>query len=451
MVVVDVNNLESDFFEITNKNIKSNNDLLKSCLKGNEKVDDKLHVITVISNICNFKRRWQLMIEFIDRIKQFKNIELYVVELIYENQIFRITDPNNPNHLQLKTEHALWHKENMINLGIEKLLPKDWKSVAWIDGDIEFENLNWVDETLKVLTKFDLVQLFTTCFDLDENNIPMSIWQSYGYKYCQGETFKHNKGINYWHSGYGWACTRDFYNRIGKIYDKGIIGSGDYILTQAIIGNIASADKSLTEFKNEIIEYKEKINNYDIKIGYISTNIKHYFHGSKINRKYIERNQILIKHRYNPLLHLEYNNDGILVPTKNMSEEFIKDIKDYFFQRNEDEFYDIIYKDIKTEIYYFNLDCLNKSFFESIIYVEHCTKIDYDLSILLMDDVITISLKNGIIKVKLTNDQYDELVSKKIISVKSFENTEFYENKNVFLNIELQRELNLVKLTFIYK
>jgi len=398
MVVIDVNNLEQDFFEITTKNIKSNSELIKNCLKGSEMIDNKLHVITVISNICNFKRRWQLMIEFIDRIKEFPNVELYVVEMIYEDQFFRITEPNNPKHLQLKTEHALWHKENMINLGIQKLLPSDWKSVAWIDGDIEFENLNWVDETLKVLTKFDLVQLFTTCFDLDEYNIPMNIWQGYGYKYCNGETFKHNKGVNYWHSGYAWACTRTFYDKIGKIYDKGIVGSGDYILTQAIIGNVACADKSLSDFKKEIIEYKERLNNYDLKIGYITSNIKHYFHGSKVNRKYIERNQILIKYKYSPILHLEYDHNGVIVPTRNMSSEFIRDIKDYFFQRNEDEYYELIYKNINSQVYYFNINNLNNCSFSSIIYIEHCKEFYDRLSISFHNNIITLNLTNGDIK-----------------------------------------------------
>ena len=98
MVVIDVNNLEQDFFEVTTKNINSNNELIKNCLKGSEMIDDKLHVITVISNICNFKRRWQLMIEFIDRIKEFPNVELYVVEMIYPKQKYIITQKNNKHH-----------------------------------------------------------------------------------------------------------------------------------------------------------------------------------------------------------------------------------------------------------------------------------------------------------------------------------------------------------------
>jgi hypothetical protein len=223
----------------------------------------------------------------------------------------------------------------MINIAINKLLPVDWKSVAWIDGDLEFDNPNWAVDTLKVLTEFDIVQLFTTCMDLDKNNTPMSIWQSYGYKFTQGEQFKYNKGINYWHSGYAWACTRDFYEKIGKIYDRGILGSGDFILTQGILKHIACADRDLTGYHDDISELVDKLDN--VKVGYVPNNIRHYFHGSKINRKYIERNDILIKYKYNPILHVEYDENGILVPTKKMSLNFINDIKNYFSQRNEDE------------------------------------------------------------------------------------------------------------------
>jgi len=120
----------SDKIELIENNykIKSNNHLLLDTLKNNILIDNTLHIITVISNICEFKRRWDLMEQFILRTENLPNVKLYVVELAYGNQDFHITSPTNPQHLQLRTEYALWHKENMINLGIKKLLPEDWNS-----------------------------------------------------------------------------------------------------------------------------------------------------------------------------------------------------------------------------------------------------------------------------------------------------------------------------------
>ena len=331
------------------------NHLIKDAILNCEPIDNTLHVITVISNICEFKRRWFLMKEFIKRMNDTPNIQLYVVEIAYGNQDFHITDENNSKHLQLRCEHALWHKENMVNLGIKKLLPDNWKAVAWVDGDIEFDDPKWSLNCLKILNHFDFVQLFTTCMDLDNNEIPMNIWQSYGYKYAHGYPFQQLKGINYWHSGYGWACKREIYEQMGGLFDKGILGSGDYILCQAILKKPAFISHKLSGFKNEIHNFIKKIYSdiddidavsvfgdvsnvsNNIKVGYVPTNIKHYFHGSKINRKYIERNEILIKHNFDPAIHLKYDENGVIIPTELMSADFLQDILHYFSQRNEDE------------------------------------------------------------------------------------------------------------------
>jgi len=323
--------------EPTKKIIPFNSEILKA-LNNWEIYDDTLHVITVISNFCEFKRRWQLMKEFIEKMKNFENIQLYVVELAYGNQNFHITDKNNKNHLQLRTKYPLWHKENMINIGVKKLLPKNWKAVAWIDGDIEFDNPNWVIDTLKVLTKCDLVQLFTTCLDLDEKEIPFSIWQSYGYKYAHGNSSYHkDKGINYWHCGYAWACRRDFFDKMGGLYENSILGSGDYIMTQGYLGLNSSVHGDLVGFDEDVKRYNKNLDN--IKIGYIPTNIKHFFHGSKENRRYIERNDIYVNHKFDPNIHITKDKNGVIIPTKKMTKQFLKDIEDYFRVRNEDEFF----------------------------------------------------------------------------------------------------------------
>lgn len=344
MVVIDIDTINLIFDDKSKSKNKNNRNILYNTLKSDETISETLHVISVISNICNFKRRYELMKQFIERMEEFKNIKLYIVELAYGDQQFEITSDSNPCHLQLRVEHALWHKENLINLGIKHLLPVNWKAVAWIDSDIEFENINWPLDTLKILTKFDLVQLFTNCFDLNEHEIPMSIFQSFGYKYCNGEKFEHIRGINYWHPGYAWACTRDFYEKIGGLYEKGIIGSGDYILTQSILNNVACGDNSLKKFYSDLKKYVDNIYSFHFNIGFTPGNIRHFFHGCKSKRKYIERNQILIKYDYDPINHIKYDENGILILTENISHNFINDILEYFKQRDEDEYYELIKK-----------------------------------------------------------------------------------------------------------
>jgi len=173
---------------------------LKKTINNNDPIEEKLNVITIISNICRYKRRWDLIKDFINRMEYENDVNLYVVELAYEHQDFMITNSNNKNHLQLKTDTpALWHKENLINIGVKKLLPPNWKAFAWIDSDIEFDSVHWASDTLRLLNGYyDIVQLFTCCFDQNYDGSTMSVFQSFGYKYVEGSHYV-NSGINYWH------------------------------------------------------------------------------------------------------------------------------------------------------------------------------------------------------------------------------------------------------------
>jgi hypothetical protein len=65
--------------------------------------------------------------------------------------------------------------------------------------------------------------------------------------------------------------------------------------------------------------------------------IRHYYHGKKKNRNYVERTTILAKYQYSPIKDVTYDKDGIIIPTENFSDEFKEDIMSYFWERKEDE------------------------------------------------------------------------------------------------------------------
>ena len=72
-------------------------------------------------------------------------------------------------------------------------------------------------------------------------------------------------------------------------------------------------------------------------MGYSPGIIRHHYHGKKANRKYVERNEVIINHQYSPSIHVKYDEIGVLVPTENFSDEFKEDIMKYFEERKEDE------------------------------------------------------------------------------------------------------------------
>ena len=310
---------------------------IKYAISNNEPIEEKLNVIVVISNPCLYARRYKLVNEFIKRMEDEENINLYVVEMIYNNQKFVITNKHNKNHLQLHSEVPLWHKENMVNLGVKYLLPKNYKAFAWIDGDIEFENNSWALDTLKILNGCkDVVQLFSHCIDLNYNGTNLNIFNGFGYSFNKKKQFI-QKGSEYWHPGYAWAMTRKAYEKIGGLYDKGILGSGDSIMALSFINKCdkMNNNKYNIDYNNSMLEFQK--NAKKLRLGYTPGMIRHHFHGSKINRKYTERWKILMKYDYSPITNISYNEKGIIIPTNNFSDEFKNDIFNYFKERKEDD------------------------------------------------------------------------------------------------------------------
>jgi len=321
--------------EIDNICYKTNE--IKYAIANNDPIEDKLNVIIVISNPCLYAKRYILMREFVKRFEEEEeNVNLFVVELIYAGQRFIVTDKQNKNHLQIKTVTPIWHKENMINLGVKYLLPADYKAFAWIDADLEFESNTWALDTLKILNGCkDVVQVFSHCLDMDAKKNNLNIFNSLGYSFCKGKEYKPR--TDYWHPGFAWAITRKAYEKIGGLYDKGVLGSGDHIMAMAFINKVefATVTNYNEDYKNSMFEYQKKVKH--LRIGYTPGVIRHHYHGTKENRKYSERWQVLVKHDYSPVKHITYDEKGILIPTPAFPEEFKKDIFNYFKERKEDD------------------------------------------------------------------------------------------------------------------
>jgi hypothetical protein len=312
---------------------------IKTVLRSERKpIESKLHVIAVISNPCLFARRYILFKEFVQRMERDEpNVILYVVEMAYGTQQFLMTQSKNPRHLQLRTDTPIWHKENMINLGVHKLLPHDWKAFAWIDADVEFDSPTWALDTLRILNgECDIVQIFSHCVDMDPKERPMSVFQSAGFQYSKRVPF--GTGKNLWHPGYAWACTRDAYQIMGGLYDQAILGSGDNIMMLSLIqnGHKAINPDSTDGYRASVRDFQLWVK--DLRFGYVPGVIRHFFHGHKHNRKYMDRWKILVDYKYDPKYFVQYTDDGILVPCPGTFPKGLKrEIMKYFAERNEDE------------------------------------------------------------------------------------------------------------------
>ena len=293
---------------------------------------DVLYVIAVVSNPARFDKRYQLFKEFCNRMEKEKQVKLIRVELQQGHRPF-ITN----SEIRLKTDHEIWYKENLINIGVSKL-PKNWKYMAWIDTDVEFQNKKWVQETIDQLQTYKVVQLFSHCVDMGIRTEAMHVHIGFMYQYCNGETWKEPRYGGTWHPGYAWAIRREAYDAIGGIMDFAILGSADTHTALSLIGLVSkSLNRDLHEnYKKLWYVFQDRCEKFIKRsVGYVPGTILHHFHGDKVNRQYQDRWKILINNQYDPLVDVIKDSEG-LWRLEGSKIKLRDDIIMYFRQRNED-------------------------------------------------------------------------------------------------------------------
>lgn len=304
---------------------------------------DKLHVVTMISNSAMFHSRYALYRDFAKRMQE-AGVILWTVELQLKHRPFEVTSPLNPHHIQLRGDDELWHKENCLQIAMSRL-PYDCKYVAWIDADIKFDNVNWVQDTINALQRYKVVQMWENAVDKDENGSALDnhVHTSFMSQYVKGGYhYPHKTTYSYWHPGYAWAARKHAIDEMGGLLTRGILGAGDHHMALAFIGQ---AKHSFHSDAHQV--YKEYILDFqDIcekalrrSVGYVKGLIIHEFHGAKVNRKYWSRWQILIKNNFRPYHDIKPNMYGVFQWHDDHTDRFMRlrdDVYTYIDGRNED-------------------------------------------------------------------------------------------------------------------
>lgn len=333
-----------------------------SCLEELKKADihikeeDTLYAIIPIFNPKGYNTRYNLYYDFMNRLESYKKInksklEVYVIECAFANRPFVVTEKCNRRHIQVRSCSELWIKENLINLAIQHL-PQSWKYVAWIDADISFSNWNWIDDTIKSLQHFDVVQLFQTAVDLGPEKEVIKSYNGFAYLYKKEHRlmfeskdkqseFKKKRKYEVAHPGYAWAIKKRPFNNIGGLFDVGILGSSDHHMAMAFIGKVMDSvhKKMHPNYLERLNQYQQLCNEYiSGNLGYVSGSIIHYWHGCKKKRYYVDRWAILIKNKYDPDTDLKREWTGVYALSlyNRRQRDLARDIQTYFALRNED-------------------------------------------------------------------------------------------------------------------
>lgn len=321
-----------------------------------DRVDSTLYVVTPIFNPVRFRKRWMLYKKFEQYVLSFPGVQLVTIEAAFGDRA-AVVEKSHDRHtvITVRTSSEIWTKENLINLAVQRL-PHDWKYVAWIDADVQFARPDWVGETVQQLQHYDYVQMFSNAHDLNDRHEVIKSFTGFAYcyhnvggdnrMYNQIPTFNKkeyttsgngNKG--YWHPGFAHACTRKFFDAVGGLIDWTILGGGDTYMMYAIAGMLTerTMPRSLGDTGIRWLrEWEQRAERYSRRnFGYVHGDIFHYYHGSRADRGYQDRGQILTSCQFDPELDIKKDSQGLWQLT-DRNYKLRDQIRAYFRRRNED-------------------------------------------------------------------------------------------------------------------
>lgn len=313
---------------------------------------DLLYVVTCVFNPL----QWGTRMKHYQRFRQHmldSGVQLITVECALGERPFELEDEDpRVTHVGVRARSVAWNKENLINIGLQRGLPDDAKYVAWIDADISFRNRHWAKETVDALQQYPVVQPWSVATDLGPNGEPMFVKGSHlqtAFARVWHETdsidnwLKQNQGARpldytYPHPGYAWAARREVLDQLGGLIEASGLGAGDHQMAMGFIGHVDKALHSATtlSYQNTIRAWADRA--FAIVQGNIYSvrgQIEHHFHGDKAKRKYIERWDVLVQHKFDPVTDLRKNLDGVFELNFNKP-QMKRDFDRYMRQRDED-------------------------------------------------------------------------------------------------------------------
>lgn len=290
---------------------------------GIHPLPDKLYVTTMIENPLRWRSRYWNYATFAEQFDH-RVTELWTVEVAFGQREFEVTSRDNPRHLQLRTNSEIWHKENALNLLIERL-PAEARYIACVDADLKFARPDFPQETLHLLQHYDLVQMFSHLIDVDSEYSPVKPSPAVGLAYLRSThpelvpgahrlpADADYSGIGSWGCpGGAWAYRRSTLDTLGGLLDWLITGAADFWMAKALYGEIddvletGHTGEALLNFAHAWQDGALRLRQ---NVGHVPGTVTHYWHGPKAKRGYDRRRPLL--RRYNPLTDVKRDVQGL--------------------------------------------------------------------------------------------------------------------------------------------
>lgn len=241
--------------------------------------------------------------------------------------------PQIPDFATIRADRKnfLWQKERLLNKVAASLSP-DYDAIAWVDADVYFTNPNWLEETEALLLDFPVVQLFERVHYTDSSgrivqSIP-SLAQT-----SRSQTPVLGPGA----PGFAWCARREILDN--GLYDREIVGGGDRMMVNAWAGNFhfPRLSKYSLNWRRDWLRWAApQYRSVKRRIGCITGEIIHSYHGTTFNRQYGSRLDVLFAHEFDPTRDIRVNCAGIWEWATDKP-EMHEAVANYFRARRDDE------------------------------------------------------------------------------------------------------------------
>ena len=321
--------------------------------------NDVVHIFMAVFNPANYSSRPRNARAQQARFRATRGAILYTAELAYGDAPFMATDAGNPHHLQLRyadpaTPAVVWAKENLLNLAVQRLLPRRVAALGFIDAEVSFENAGWAVDALAQIRdgRADVVQPYSVI-----SYGGLEDWPSAGYERARlGAAFEAPQTLKEWFAEakggnealvwvYSWSC----WQRIGGAFFDKDLGTLNDITTFAAA--VAPGYEELVFPRTSVPadftqDFRDTVGAYvaaawrgagEPRVGYVPGRVFHEEHGSFHNRGYLSLRPALAL--YEPSRHVAYDAHGLLMPTAAMPRHIIESLAAYFAARREDDAY----------------------------------------------------------------------------------------------------------------
>jgi len=294
---------------------------------------DDLCIITCIFNPSGLKRRLQNYLAFAKPLLE-SGIAFFTVECAFADCDWILA--KSENVIQVRSRAVLWQKERLLNLALSHVGARFTK-IVWLDCDVLFTNPNWAVITSRLLEEFPVVQPFDRAIQLSEAGMvddgmveTMMVDEANGIQFRSFAAVKQGFealldgeaggtpalpdgeaggtpalpwGHSHGHTGLAWAARYEVLKRHG-LYDAAIAGGADDFMAHAMFGEFGStcvtelmSPAALGHFQAWAEPFYQSVKG---KVGVAPGTVLSLWHGSRKERRYLERHSQLRRFHFDP-------------------------------------------------------------------------------------------------------------------------------------------------------